>query len=528
MVSTIAPGNPQQIGAKQFKEPGVNFSQVQSVADHYIQSANTNFKLFANVAYKQQAADAYRQFGNDPVSLSKALGAIQENILPDEMPEDAKLQFVANMTVENIGLIQKAQDNQREIIDQQNKEYVRALSQDNSDRLAETYKALLQNNIAKAEDKNDNVPLAYRQIIANQQVNSELKDRKGKYVFSESERKKMTEMADVQTTAFKNFFDNMILNDNSNLEESKNYYQSQILAPERFMAESDMDRKTYDAVRQYAEKRLKDAGVKIKKARFKQSVSDALALQVDHLPQRLQNLKESGIISNNLIKQIEETNVKFDSVDPAKTESPFAMLNALDIIAQFDAQPTAKTDEAQMAVLQNSWNAQTALADYADTYGLSDKNIKTTRNAIAVKTANQMYGDEIDRMSTCKQSFGSCIPNMNKRLNQYREQSIAGRTMKNIFSPTEQRKLGEFNDLLQQHMINIDAAVRTGDVKAYSQEQYDFAKNAARIKYSDVISPAKWLEWENNPDTILQTNGKFYKIKNIDTENFDLVIEEIY
>lgn len=528
MVSQIAPSNAPDINAEKFKVPEVSFKAFEQTGDHLINSANNNFKLFANIAYKQQSADAYRQFSTDPVQLANALSNIQNNILPDAMPEDLKQAFITQMTIDNIGLVQKAKDNQEVLIDQQNKENAAALAQDNADRAEELYKAVLQNHHATAENKNDIAPISYQNLLLQQRGIAELKDRKGKYVYSEAQRKKLTQMGDVQTVAFKNYFDEMILNDDDKLTEATNYYQKFILAPERFMEENFMDRKTYDAAKAYAQKALRQAGIDIKGMKFNQSVKDALALQVENLPERLQNLKESGIISNNLIKQIEKTNVKFDSVDPAKIESPFAMLNALDIIAQFDAQPTAKTDEAQIAVLQNSWNAQAALADYANTYGLSDKNIKTTRSAIAIKTANQMYGDEIDRMSTCKQSFGSCIPNMNKRLNQYREQSIAGRTIENIFSPTEQRKLGEFNDLLQQHMINIDAAVRSGDVKAYSQEQYDFAKNAARIKYSDVISPAKWTEWEKNPDTILQTNGKFYKIKNIDTENFDLVIEEIY
>lgn len=530
MVSQIAPSNAPDINAEKFKVPEVSFKAFEQTGDHLINSANNNFKLFANIAYKQQSADAYRQFSTDPVQLANALSNIQNNILPDAMPEDLKQAFITQMTIDNIGLVQKAKDNQEVLIDQQNKENAAALAQDNADRAEELYKAVLQNHHATAENKNDIAPISYQNLLLQQRGIAELKDRKGKYVYSEAQRKKLTQMGDVQTVAFKNYFDQMILNDDDKLTEATSYYQKFILAPERFMEENFMDRKTYDAAKAYAQKALRQAGIDIKGMKFNQSVKDALALQVENLPEKLESLKKDGILDKSLIKHIEKTTAKFNEADPAKVESPFAMLETIDIIKGFDAQPRSKTEQETARVLQNSWNAQAALADYADKYGLSDKTTKATRNAIAMKTANQAYGNAVEKLSQCKQSFGTCIPNLESRLKRYQNQSFIERGTSGLFNPAETLKLAQLNDLFYNHMTAITEAIQRNDKDAYNAEMRNFAKEAVRIKYTgpNGISEQKWAEWEQNPNTVLQAGGKYFKILNIDDENYDIIIEEQY
>ncbi len=521
MARQIAPGTPSSIDAKQVKVGTPDWGMLSKLGDAKIDAANNNFKLYAEALVTTESNKLYEQYKNDPVNLANALGKLPEML--SDLPPEIQDQMNRKMYLNGVSLVQKAQKNQIDLQDAQNKRYADTSIEASKNDLRATYANVLQNHMAKAEDKNLIMNDIFLQQVDNLQTLSGLRNSAGKDVYSDAQKKAIRNISDIEFEGFKTFFDSMILNDNDKLEQSQEYYTKFMLAPERFMAENYMDRKTYDAAVEYAKKQLKKANADIDKARFNQSVREATELQVANLPGKLESLKESGLIDKKVVDQIEKTNVKFDSIDPSKAESPIAMINLLQIMNDQRYNPAPKTNAEQQKILEQGTATLDAIAEYAQKYGLNPNSVQASRETVATIETNTAFAPIL-------RNFGDIIDNFESKLDTVRKRSTTkgglGTAIGNLtnidgLTNEESIKIIKLNNLLAQSTDMLNQQIRNGDWDGVRQTQRNTQKSAAQIAYDWV----DWASYEQDKDKVFTApNGRAVKVKDF-TIDGDVLFE---
>ena len=513
MVRTVAPGTPQSNDVKLQKIPRLDFSAFEKMGDAQIKAGLTNAKLYAQNLLSTEQQKLFEQYSADPIMLSNALGKLPDMIsdLPQEVQDEMNLKLYTS----NIGLVQKAQNNQLVLQDQQNKAYADQNINDIRATILENYTNVMKNAMSPADMKNNVANDIFLSQVDDLQTMSAIKDHNGKDIYSDTQKKAILNVSDTQLEAGKQFVDQMILNDDDELSQTKDYYQKFVLAPERFMADNYMNRKTYDDFRAYVEKQMKQAGADIKNMRHKQTMAQAMSLQMDNAPGTLEELRKSGWIDGKIVDQIEKTNVKFNELDPSKTETPIAMLDLLQIVNSWTRLPDDATEEQRMLILAEGTAALDGIADYAQKYGLSPDSVKRARQMIVMKEQDVLYGQLFNNFGMITQSFGSEIPDMEKKMNFIRGISTGNLKGVDYVVPTEQEmiKLGKLSEVLAVATDMSREAIRTGDTNAYNQIQANLRKQVAQIKYNGVIKGYMWEEYARNPDyTFVLDDGTSFQI----------------
>lgn len=526
MARQIAPGTPSEIKAPQYKVDKPDWSMIDKMGDAQIQAANNNYKLYAEALITSESNKLYNQFKNDPINLANALGKLPEML--KDLPEEVQTSMNRKLYLNNVSLVQKAQNNQLAFQDAENKRNADYTIENTRQNILPAYVNLLQNNIETAEFKKPILNDIFLNNVDSLQTLSELKNSSGLDVYSDSQKKAIRNISDVELEGYKQFVDSMILNDNEDLEKTKAYYQQHVLAPERFMSENYMNRDTYDKARAYLEKQMKQAGADIKNMRFKQSVKEATELQMVDLPGRLQELRASGNIDSKILDNIEKANVKFNNIDPTKTELPTTMLETLEIVNSWSKLPEARTEEEKMATLAEGTAALDSIASFMETYGGTPKSVDQARMMVVMKEQDRVYGDMLDNFGRLTQSFGSEIPDMRKKMNFIR--GVNGGNLKSmdykVPTDIEMRKLGDLNKALAIAEDASREALRNGDMNSYYQTQQELRKTVAQIKYSDKIDAVKWAVWEKDPETIFYIEGvKPFQVTGF-TQDGDIITKE--
>lgn len=520
MARTVAPGTPAETKAQHFDVNMPDFSLLEKMGDAKINAGIKNAELYAEALITSESQKLYNQFKNDPINLMNALGKLPEMLT--DVPEEVRNAMTKKLYLNSVALVQKAENNQTVLQDKQNKQNAGIIIANSKQEIVPAYMNLLQNNITPAEEKQSAVVDIFLSHLDNLQTLSGLKDSNGLDVYTEKQKKQIRNVADVELQGFKRFVDTMILNDNDKLDKTKDYYQKHVLAPERFMAENYMNQETYEKARKYIQDQMKARAVEVKKLKFNQSVQDAIQLQVMDLPGKLKALKEAGLIDKKIINQIEDTNVKFSNIDPAKEETPIAMLNALQIIASQDYKQAPTTEAEQQKILEQGVATLDIIAEYGQTYGLSPRTLQTSRETVANIETNTAFKPILD-------NFRDIISNFDTKFARVRERS-KGFGFKNILSnitnldgvsDDETIKLIQLNRLLAGATDNINQLIRNGNWDGVRQEQKRVQQQAAQIKYDWI----DWEEYQKNPDIEIKTpNGRVVKIKNF-TLDGDILFE---
>ena len=492
MARNVTPGNPPKIEANLVNVKAPDFSAFDKLGDAQINAANTNFKLYADNLIKTESAKLYEKYKTDPIQLTNALAKLPEML--KGLPEEIQDEMNAKLYLQGVSLVQKANNNKLVQTDIQNKQLTDAGINQSKATLAETYQNILQNHISPAEKKDEVMNDIFLQERMNLNNYADLKDYNGKNVYSESQRKQISNIDDLELEGFKKFFDTMLLNDNDELQNSKDYYTKFLLAPERFMAENYMNRDTYDKARAYAEKELKRAGAEIKSAKFNQSYDEAMALQVEDLPGVKQRLKDSGIIDKSFIKNIEKTTAKFSTIDPSVVESPVVMLDMLSIVNSWDAAP-AQTEQEKLEVLATGTMALDLLATYGQKYGMSEKTINQAKQMVVMKEQNELYGNMIKNFGEITQSFGIKIDGVTEKLKSVQKDDTGSIDKKEI------QKLTKLNQILAVAEDLSRNAIRTGNMEEYNRIQKELSFSVAQLKYEDYLLGQDWVDWQQNPET---------------------------
>lgn len=515
MARQIAPGNAPEIKAQQFKVDMPDFKLLDDMGDAKIKAANTNFKLYTDVLLKTESAKLYEQYKNDPIQLSNGLEKL--GTMVNNLPEELQREFRSKLYLTGVALVQKAENNRVIATDLENKQKAAQSADVSKGLMSESYQIVLKNAMSKAEDKKPIFNDIFLEQVANLNNIVDLKDHNGKDAYSATEKKKIRNIADLELEGFKQFFDGMLLNDNDDLTQSKEYYQQFILAPERFMADNYMDRETYDKARAYAEKELKRAGAKIKDMKQKQSVRQYLELQIEDLPGRVEELRTSGLLPKEMVDSMEKVNVKFNEIDPSKTESPVAMIDLLRIMKDVKSAPAPQTEAEQQKILEQGTAALDAVADYAQTNGLSPEKVKQARETIVNAETNAAFKPILD-------NFNAIVDNFDSKMNKIRRKSTGKSgwsmlTLLDNMDVREERKLKELNDLLAVATDAINQQIRNGDWEGVRKTQKDVQVGAAQIWY-DMID---WKAVAERPDGTLLVNGRPVQFLNYTTDGDILV-----
>lgn len=522
MKQTQRPGAPSEVRALQFEDKRPDVSKLTEFAGKAYKDSITNWNYYLKNEWKKQSDEAVAQFGDNPAQLMGALEKIRTSMLPEDTPKQIRDSFLEDTYYDSASIMNKAQTNYNTRQRKETKANAGIYADGLTDDIATSYFNVLTYNTAPAEEKRPMDLEIYVKQRADLAKLADLTDDDGNFYFSETQRKNMKNPSDSKLEGFKRFFDGMLLNDGDDLKQSQDYYTKFMLAPERFMEENDMDRSTYDKARTYAEKELKRAGAEIKKARFNQSIKEAMQLQVEDLPEKIESLNEAGLIDKKIIKNIENTNVKFNKIDPSKAESPIAMLNLLQIVNQQKYNPAPTNEAEQQAVLEQGTAALDAVADYAQTYGLSPKNVQIIREAVVNQETDAAFRPILN-------NFSDIIDNFNSKLSTVRNISTGKGGISTAFksltgidgmSNEEAMKLIKLNNVLAIATDTINQQIRTGDWDGVRQTQKDVQKQAARIKYDDF----DWSSADNNPDAPVEYKGRKVKFKNY-TLDGDVIFE---
>lgn len=523
MPRKIAPGNPPAIDAKLVNVKMPDFKVLDDLGDARIKAANQNFKLYADTLIKSESAKLYEQYKNNPIQLSNALGKLPEML--KGLPEELQDEMNGKLYLTGIGLVQKAQNNMLVEQDIENAQNANKSIELSKALMAQEYQNILQNHISKAEDKN----LVSNDVFLAQQMNlndlADITNHLGKNMYSETQRKAIRNVDDLELAGFKQFFDTMLLNDNDKLEQSKDYYTKFILAPDRFMAENYMNRETYDKARTYAEKELRRAGADIKNAKFNQSIKEATELQITDLPGRLESLRSSGQLDSRLIDSIEKVNVKFNEIDPSKSETPVALLNALQIITNRQYEPAPTTQEEQQKILEQGVVALDAVADYAQKYGMSPQNVARVRETIVNLETNTAFQPILENFRDIIDNFDVGLKNVRNRSTKGNLSAIFGNlfNINGIDDSTQVGKIIALNNLLATSTDNINQLIRNGDWDGVRREQKNTQKRAAQIKYDWI----DWDLWSQKPDQeFTSPTGRVVKVKDF-TFDGDIMFETL-
>lgn len=515
MARTIAPHGNQIPEALNIPDNPIDVRPIQALAKQKLDVANTNFTLYAEGIIKTQTADAFNKFKNDPIQLSNALAKIPESL--SDLPEEVQNKFKPRFYLESVGLVQKAEQNRLAELEKQNIERTQDEIATIQPLLAQNYEVVLDNHIQPLETKNQIANDSYVMELQRLKELSELKNANGKYVFSATQRKQLANPADMQLNAFKSYIDQKIINDDDELTATKDYYTKFILAPERFMKENYTDRNTYDAMKKYAESAIKRAGGDIKKARFNQSVSEAMALTVANSPAKLQYLKESGQINKSLIKSLENTTVKFDNLDYSKPVTPLGIFDAIDIASTSQLQAGTRESD-RIDTLVSTIRAQDALAEYADTYGFSKKDTDMMRQAITLKAVDVNFANFMNKIENIRSRFGndtgiSPIERVrstpNNRLYNAPLRTFGDWSNFDRMNIADRNKYTMINNVMAQAIDAAIMATRTGN-----QDQLPIIFEKANREITKLNNPyVNWAAYEQNPDALLQVNGSTGRIR---------------
>lgn len=520
MARNIKPGDPNEIKAtvRDVKMP--SWEAFDKLGDAEIKAANANFKLYADNLLKSEAAKLYNEFSDDPIQLSNGLAKLPDML--KGIPQELQDEMIQKSYLQGVALVQKAQNNQRVKQDLQNKQMTDSGIVESKGLLSQVYQNVLQNHISKAEDKNFVANDIFLQEVNNLNSLSELTTFNGKSAYTDTQKKAIRNIDNLELDGFKQFFDTMITNDNDDLQATKDYYTKFILAPERFMSENYMNRDTYDKVRAYAEKQLKQAGADIKKARFNQSIKEATELQVADLPGQLNSLRESGLIDSRILDNIEKTNVKFNNIDPSKAEMPIAMINMLQILNNERLNNAPRTEAEQQEILEKGTAALDSIAEYAQEYGLSPENVQRARETVVNLEQNLAFRPVLDNFRDIVDNFDSKLASVRRRATMKGGFSdvIRNITLWDGMSHQEEQKMIALNNALAIATDTINQQIRNGDWAGVRQTQREFQKTAGRLK-NDWVD---WQEADNNKDAVFLRNGQYVKPLNF-TEDGDYVFD---
>lgn len=470
----------------------------------------------AQIEFNRGAAELVDKYGTDFKGLSKAMLGLEQDLYNrikpthPEMAEDLLRQY----DLVRLRAVDAA--HRKYISDNNTKIKVGSAALLDSYRLAlpDDYARFLYNISLPAEQREQDIIANWANNLEQIEKIVQRRDMNGNYIYDDRTRKSRANLQDYMTDGAKTLIDRFMSNNDE--EGLQKYYEANILAPERYMKETGMDRATYDKVKTYAENGLKKLGVNTTEAKFKQSIAEYEGLQREFFPGKLDELKEQGL-PEKLVKSLQTTNVTFSMIDPAKTESPTAMIDSILAVNDFDAD-YAEGMDAKIETVYNGTKALNEIGKYGQEHGLSDSTVRKAQEMVIKKENQQLFGD-------IYKNWADMIENFNSKLETARRDTagFGAVTLWDGMTNAERNKLVQLNTILAESQ---DLLTRADEVnpEVIPSILYNTQKSVARLKYSDEISPADWAKVDSDSDSVIMLRGTPIKIKGY-TENGDIIVD---
>ena len=329
MARTIAPSGVPTPQANEIKPVHMDFSLFGAIGDNSIKIARENYELSATLAWKQQAANAYNQFRDDPIKLNEALSKIQPNVIPSDMPEDLQDQMKGKMLLDSISMVTKANDNYERALDKQNKQLAMATYEfDSEDAKRKYFDYLIYQNSPK-EEQDPTIPTTVYNSLGSLAQNALITDRNGNFVFSESVRDEMMHATKIKTAAFKEYISS--LSKDALKKFDKDIFQNQ----EKFMKDNGLDISTYESWSDTLGKRWKAIDINEDRTIQAQSTFNAAHLISEPTEEIAKKIKDSKVfdkdVVNNVLKESKKSIEEF-SYNPRKPTDPTSYIQAMGIL----------------------------------------------------------------------------------------------------------------------------------------------------------------------------------------------------
>lgn len=531
MARTVKPGKPEEIKAQQFKVTTPDFSGFEEAGDAEIKAANQNFKLYAEALTANEANKIYEQFSDDPIQLANALSKVPEMLkdLPDEVAADAKKKLNLN----SIAMIQKAETNRQAKDEKEAKINAERLAENTGQNIADNYFNLLTYLTAPDEDKRLVDVEIYAINRAGLADMADMRDAKGKYIFSEKERASMKMPSEAMLEGFKQFIYR------PELEQLQEWDKSVFANRDKFIRDTGIDNKTYDSMESALKARIKALQDDKTREIHGQAFYDAAELITQPIQDNIDKVKKDGIVSpkvvDKLVKVSKEATQTTYSYDPNRQTSPGALIESLHYFSDVMANNDWSYEGREKALSQAS-DAIMKLTATAKATNMSPELRESVLTSIKDALRDKQSADAlapvfdsvvniypmIDPIS--KDSFTEAYSKFGERQQQAKDAMLKGPDAFGGWAGAKRIATKNFDVNLFKTLNSYIVGRANGDLTEY----YNDVANLDRQFKRDLVgfmkfSPTQWNNWEkdveNGKDVVIEYMGKRYRFNGFDAQN---------
>jgi len=295
------------------------------VVKNAAQIAADNYAMGNAIALHDSLKYAYEQAPASPQQFNElADKTIQSFMDANKVPSYARQDLMAKFLTAKQTYASKVETNYYNKQDQEQEQNAYKLSQIQTDEQLSQADSLFK-AIVSGDDKNAKIALAgYKNAQNNLKTLSEIKNRKGDYVFNASERKTAQNTQTGLVEAAKRNIDTLSKDELKNFDTT--VFQDKLL----FQQKTGMDDKSYDEIDKYIKGRRQALGDDEKRVITNQASFTAARLLSVRDPEEFENLKKSGLVDKATISSMEK--VYKTAPSQAKVENAFLLEKAMTML----------------------------------------------------------------------------------------------------------------------------------------------------------------------------------------------------
>lgn len=381
MARTIGPGTPTPVEPVDVKIPDIDLQVFDKIGDVKIKNATQNFQLYATTTVNAETQKAYQKYKNNPIALANALSKLP-GMLTD-LPQSIQDEMKAKLDNNAISLVTRAQANQEKAIAKQNKALAHANAVVGTEQIANDYFNVLRYITSPDEEKRPIDLAIYKAHRMDLNRLTGLTDEDGNPLFSESQRAKMNMPKDSAVAGFKQFVNRMEADQLKEWDEK--IFQNQA----QFMADTDIDSDTYEAMETYLIKRAKALKDDKTRTLHGQAYYDQLNLITEPTKLNIEKAKGYDFTDDKAIDKLTEA-AKATTLatyyDPERPTSPTGFLQAYTIYGDMlDKLPDNPSIAEQSEIIAAFARANARLLDVAKASNLDPE--QTNKIQAAMKQA---------------------------------------------------------------------------------------------------------------------------------------------
>lgn len=240
---TRAPGTPSDIKTMQFKDSRPDVSRWEKAAQKAYKDSMTNWEYHVKNEWKKQSEEAVANFGDSPAQLQVALEKIRTEMLPSDIPESIKQQFMEDTYYDSASIMNKALAKRKKAEKEDTtinaNEYANGLKNNLS---TDFFNVLTYNESENAEKRPFDVEI-YNKNKNDLAELADLTDDNGQYWFTEDSRKEMKRPTSAIIEGFNNYISQ------KSLPELEQWEQDKFNNKDAFMSDTGIDDEIYNTMR---------------------------------------------------------------------------------------------------------------------------------------------------------------------------------------------------------------------------------------------------------------------------------------